>query len=241
MPTRNAQPDLIYRSFVRQPRGPAYARHPRSARDEQLDYTKFFTATGFDAASFTAAVGNTSRQLLGSTQTQWLQQQMAASTATWQVLGQRVLMGRMNIPAPILMETIQPGGRSVSQYAALVAPRAPTQPASRPPSRPSWRSPPSPTTWTPGTATRPRARTVLGPAQPGQEPGGAVGRHAQRLGQRTAETATATPWAEFATSSVTSPGFEEYLPNENPPPLAGAAAVESAAQMRHLAPGLHCW
>ena len=25
------------------------------ARDEQLDYTKFFTATGFDAASFTAA------------------------------------------------------------------------------------------------------------------------------------------------------------------------------------------
>ena len=39
-------------------------------------------------------------------------------------------MGRMNIPAPILMETIQPGsGVSVSQYAALVA-RARTNPAS---------------------------------------------------------------------------------------------------------------
>jgi alkaline phosphatase D len=75
-------------------------------------------------------VGDTTRQLLGSTQTQWLQQQMAASTATWQVLGQQVLMGRMNIPAPILMETIQPGsGVTVSQYAALVA-KAQTNPAS---------------------------------------------------------------------------------------------------------------
>jgi alkaline phosphatase D len=31
-----------------------------------------------------------------------------ASTATWQLLGQQVLMGRMNIPAPILFEALSP-------------------------------------------------------------------------------------------------------------------------------------
>ena len=60
--------------------------------------------------------------MIGQEQQAWLTQQLHRSSATWQVLGQQVLMGRMNIPAPILMETIQPGaGVSVSQYAALAA------------------------------------------------------------------------------------------------------------------------
>jgi hypothetical protein len=58
MPTRNAQPDLIYRSFNF---GNLLALHMLDTRvvgrDEPADYTRFFTASGFDAAGFTAAVG----------------------------------------------------------------------------------------------------------------------------------------------------------------------------------------
>ncbi|MBX3652687.1 MAG: alkaline phosphatase D family protein [Ramlibacter sp.] len=38
------------------------------------------------------------RQLMGSTQAEWLAARMQASTATWQVIGQQVLFGRMKIP-----------------------------------------------------------------------------------------------------------------------------------------------
>ncbi|WP_436784606.1 alkaline phosphatase D family protein, partial [Streptomyces sp. URMC 126] len=78
-------------------------------RDEQLDYADYFTAQGLDAARFSSDMANPARQLMGATQTQWLGQQMAASQATWQVLGQQVLMGRMELPAPLLMDILSPG------------------------------------------------------------------------------------------------------------------------------------
>ncbi len=72
-------------------------------RDEQLDYGDYFTANGsFLTSNFQADVGNQSRTMMGTKQLGWLQQEMAASTATWQVLGQQVLMGRMNLPSEIL-------------------------------------------------------------------------------------------------------------------------------------------
>ena len=75
------------------------------ARDKQLDYGDYFTANGsFLATEFSAAVGSPTRTMMGLTQLQWLQTQMASSTATWQVLGQQVLMGRMNLPAEILTQ-----------------------------------------------------------------------------------------------------------------------------------------
>ncbi|MES2090279.1 MAG: alkaline phosphatase D family protein, partial [Pseudomonadota bacterium] len=110
MPTRNAQPSIIYRSFDF---GNLVSLHMLDTRvigrDKQLSYADYFTAAGFDGAAFKAAVGNPNRQIMGATQTAWLQQQMAQSSATWQILGQQILMGRMNIPAPILVETITPG------------------------------------------------------------------------------------------------------------------------------------
>lgn len=44
------------------------------------------------------------RNLLGPAQLGWLQGQMASSTATYQVLGQQVLMGNMTMPAELLIE-----------------------------------------------------------------------------------------------------------------------------------------
>lgn len=71
------------------------------ARDKQLDYADYYTPD-FDSAAFTADLTSPSRTMLGSEQLAWLQDQLEMSSATWQVIGQQVLMGRMNLPAEIL-------------------------------------------------------------------------------------------------------------------------------------------
>ncbi|MEA2047207.1 MAG: alkaline phosphatase D family protein, partial [Campylobacterota bacterium] len=72
-------------------------------RDAQLSYANYYDNVGnFDAVTFTADLTATDRTMMGATQLQWLQGEIAQSTATWQVLGQQVLMGRMNLPAEIL-------------------------------------------------------------------------------------------------------------------------------------------
>ena len=195
-----------------------------AGRALQLDYASYLGAGGFDAAAFTAALGDTGRSLLGSAQTTWLQQQMTASTATWQVLGQQVLMGRMNIPAPILFEALNPGsGVSVSAYGAIAA-KAATAPATLTPTEQAILAQPSIPynldAWDGYPVTR---EQVLGTAR-------ALGKNLVVLAGDThnawasdLDDAAGNPvGVEFATSSVTSPGFEEYLPTENPQQLAGA-------------------
>lgn len=225
MPTRNAQPDVIYRSFAF---GNLLALHMLDTRvvgrDAQVDYAAFFKPGGFDAAGFTAAVGNPARQLLGTAQTQWLQQQMAASSATWQVLGQQVLMGRMNIPAPILMETLQPGsGVTVSRYAAIVA-KARTAPATLAPEEQAILAQPSIPynldAWDGYQAAR---ETVLGMARAMNKNLVVLAGDTHNAWASELNDMNGNPvGVEFATSSVSSPGFEEYLPNENPATLSAA-------------------
>lgn len=72
-------------------------------RDQQLDYLNYFGAGGLNAEAFQADVGDENRTLLGAEQRLWLQTALAQGTGTWQVLGQQVLMGRMNLPAELLM------------------------------------------------------------------------------------------------------------------------------------------
>ncbi|MDH5464967.1 MAG: alkaline phosphatase D family protein [Thiovulaceae bacterium] len=80
-----------------------------TGREKQLSYNNYFQvdpqtgALGLDAVRFTTDLTTPSRTLLGTDQLQWLQTQMASSNATWQVLGQQVLMGRMNLPAELLI------------------------------------------------------------------------------------------------------------------------------------------
>ncbi len=73
------------------------------ARDKQIAITELAGLAG-DAkkASAYAEYIRADRQMLGTTQLSWLQQQMGASQATWQVLGQQVLMARMESPASVL-------------------------------------------------------------------------------------------------------------------------------------------
>ncbi|BCE03723.1 alkaline phosphatase D family protein [Marinicellulosiphila megalodicopiae] len=85
-------------------------------REKQLEFETYIDpATGaFDGALFTADISDPTRTMLGATQRQWLQTQLAQSTGTWQLLGQQVLMGAMKLPAAVALNLMSP-----AQYAEL--------------------------------------------------------------------------------------------------------------------------
>lgn len=83
-------------------------------RDEQLSYANYISAGGLDAARFIADVSATDRTLLGQPQMNWLQSQLAVSSARWQVLGQQVLMGRMLLPAEMLTALADPANAGLA-------------------------------------------------------------------------------------------------------------------------------
>ena len=88
-----------------------------AGREKQLSYKDYFDPdTGFDARRFREDIGSPDRTLLGRDQLAWLQGKLAGSTAAWQVLGQQVLMGRMNIPAEIIPDL----GKRTPQVAGLI-------------------------------------------------------------------------------------------------------------------------
>jgi alkaline phosphatase D len=103
-----ARPDRIYRSFDF---GNLLSLHMLDTRvigrDKQLAFASYVGADkNFNSAAFAADVSNPARQLMGAEQTTWLQGQMSKSTATWQILGQQVLMARMMLPAPMVLGTV---------------------------------------------------------------------------------------------------------------------------------------
>lgn len=107
--------EIIYRSFHY---GDLVSLHMLDTRiigrDEQLSYTDYLTDTGLDAEAFTAAATDPNRHLLGTTQLNWLSEALATSSATWQVLGQQVLMGRMLMPAEMLQGLLAPAPELVT-------------------------------------------------------------------------------------------------------------------------------
>ncbi len=79
------------------------------ARDKQLNYEDYFTQDGIDVQRL--QMDMQSQTLLGSTQLDWLLEQLTDSAATWQVLGQQSLMGRMNLPAELLVHLENPSSQ----------------------------------------------------------------------------------------------------------------------------------
>ena len=72
-------------------------------REKQLEITDYFNASGdFDTTTFQQDWLNPNRTMLGTTQKNWLLNEVASNSAEWQVLGQQVLMGKMMIPAELL-------------------------------------------------------------------------------------------------------------------------------------------
>lgn len=223
MPTRvadPARPERIYRSFRF---GNLLSLHMLDTRvigrDRQMDYADYFGATGFDGARFAADLADPNRTLLGAEQNDWLGLQLAQSDTTWDLLGQQVLMGRMNIPAPLVLGQI-----SFSAYSALVV-KAQTAPATLTPQEQAVLAQPAIPynldAWDGYAVAR---ETVLGTAR-------ALDKNLVVLSGDThnawasdlADYAGRAVGVEFATPGVTSPGLEEYFPSENP--LAVAAGL----------------
>ncbi|WP_018410242.1 alkaline phosphatase D family protein [Methyloversatilis thermotolerans] len=220
MPTRvsdPSRPDRIYRSFRF---GNLLSLHMLDTRiigrDQQMDYANYFGASGFDTARFAGDLADPNRSLLGAEQQDWLGVQLAKSDTLWDVLGQQVLMGRMNIPAPLVLGQI-----GFSAYSALVV-KAQTAPA---------------------TLTAQEQAILAQPAIPynlDAWDGYAVAREqvlgaARALDKNLVVLAgdTHNAWAsdladfagravgvEFATPAVSSPGLEEYFPSESPAAVA---------------------
>lgn len=72
-------------------------------RNKQLSYGDYYNENGeFDTTTFTSDLTSSTRTMLGSEQLNWLQGQLSNSSATWQVLGQQVLMGKMSLPSELL-------------------------------------------------------------------------------------------------------------------------------------------
>ncbi|HWI80540.1 alkaline phosphatase D family protein [Ramlibacter sp.] len=93
LPTRTgADPLKIYRSFDF---GNLASLHMLDARvigrDAPISRDQYLAGAGAEPT----------RQILGQEQAAWLDARLQASTATWQVLGQQVLMGRMLVPLSI--------------------------------------------------------------------------------------------------------------------------------------------
>ncbi|OTU44622.1 alkaline phosphatase [Acinetobacter pittii] len=93
------------------------------ARDKQLEYKDYMIASGLDAQKFQADLTDPKRTLMGYTQRDWLVDKLKQSTATWNVIGQQVLMSKMWIPAELLasLGQITSGGTSSDTLAKMNA------------------------------------------------------------------------------------------------------------------------
>jgi alkaline phosphatase D len=84
-------------------------------RDKQLNIANYFDASGaFNAAAYATAISDPSRRMIGAEQLSWLQGQLGTSHCKWQVLGQQVLMGTMELPAAIATQQL-----SIAEFAEL--------------------------------------------------------------------------------------------------------------------------
>ena len=106
MPIRTADDNAkIYRSFDF---GNLVSLHMLDTRligrDKPIDISAIAGLQGVEARDIAVAgLSSPNRQLLGSPQSAWIQSRLASSNATWQVLGQQVLMARMEFPASVLV------------------------------------------------------------------------------------------------------------------------------------------
>jgi alkaline phosphatase D len=193
-------------------------------RDKQLDYNNYLTESGLNAAAFGAAWQDPNRTILGGEQFSWLAGKLSGSTAAWQVLGSQVLMSKIFIPAEQLLLTAQIASGNTTpelfaQYNALTIELVTIK------SRMLQGDP------TVTAQEKARVQTVLPynldswdgyPADREKVFAAAAGKKLISLAGDThnawyaqlADSSGKKVGAEFATSSVSSPGFEAIFGND---------------------------
>lgn len=186
------------------------------ARDKQLNYGDYLSEGKLDTARFSRDLNDPARQLIGEAQTAWLKDALVRSDARWQVLGQQVLMARMDVPAPVALDqlgiseylalhdkaNLMPTALSADEQAHIAGPVLPNN-------LDAWDGYPS------------ARETVLGLARDLDKnlvvlAGDTHNAWASNL----ADAAGTAVGVEFATASVSSPGLETYRTSEHPDALA---------------------
>lgn len=198
-------------------------------RDQQITFTDLLNPA--TAATATATLSSPTRQLLGMEQLAWLQGRLATSGATWQVLGQQVLMARMEFPLSVLTalnpDNTSPDALAAGQAAVTAYLTAKQKQALGVPLDPATEAPLLNTTLNPKLGYNldawdgyPAAReTLLMTAyQLNKKLISLAGDthnawHADLTlaGYANPALAGVKVGEEFATTSVSSPGFEDYL------------------------------
>lgn len=108
LPARVENNARIYRNFEIAGIVSLYMLDTRIAgRDKQLEYADYFTPDGLDNAKFISDWQSPQRTLLGQEQKNWLISKINSCKSTWHVFGNQVLMGKMLIPAELLLLTAQ--------------------------------------------------------------------------------------------------------------------------------------
>lgn len=194
-----------------------------TARSEQLDYA-VAVGDGSAVAESLAAFrdgpwSDDARTIMGAEQEAWVARQMAASTASgtrWQILGQQVVMGRTYFPLPLAQEIAGSDNETVRQRAALFA--AATQ-AGLPLNLDAWDGYPAARTRLLNAAQEADANLIV-------LSGDSHNGWAFDLQQDDANVGV-----EMAGHSVTSPGFESFVPQVSPDAMA-QSMVEASPDMR---------
>lgn len=103
MPLMTSDNSRIYRSFDLNANNKLIMLDTRViGRNKQLNYADYFDAMGnFDVVSFQQQLLDPTRTLLGATQRDWLLGQLSLNPGN-NIVGQQVLMARMNVPAELL-------------------------------------------------------------------------------------------------------------------------------------------
>ncbi|RED16562.1 alkaline phosphatase D family protein [Parasphingopyxis lamellibrachiae] len=194
-----------------------------TARSEQLDYAVAVgdgSAVSQSLAAFRDGPwSDEARTIMGAEQEAWVAAQLAVSTASgtrWQILGQQVIMGRTNFPLPLAAEIAGSDNALVRQRGALFA--AATQ-AGLPLNLDAWDGYPAARTRLLASAQEADANLIV-------LSGDSHNAWAFDLHQDGANVGV-----EMAGHSVTSPGFESFLPQMNPETLAGLL-VEASPDLR---------
>jgi len=116
------QTESLYRKFDFADLVSLYMLDTRhESRAKPLDYMNYVDVNSgqINLQQFQSDLVAPTQQLLGNQQLQWLTDAMQTSQTKWQVLGQQVLMTKMNIPAELLMSLANPTPAIAAQLAEL--------------------------------------------------------------------------------------------------------------------------
>ncbi|THU02809.1 alkaline phosphatase [Lampropedia puyangensis] len=199
-----------------------------TARNEPVSISDL--ANPATAAQAQAELVSPTRQMIGQEQQAWLAQQLQNSNATWQVLGQQVLMARMEFPASILQHLNAENMDATAQQAAIAAIQAYLTAKATAAQAPQLLTPEQAALLDPSLNPKIGYNLDAWDGYPAARE--AIFQTAYQLGKPLVVLAgdTHNAWhsdlilldgttkvgEEFATSSVSSPGFEAYLSGIDP-------------------------